>query len=177
MSLLWRTMGTLHRIHWVAERPWSRWWSRGGAVPRGRLLSSTVIPVDLYGLSFYLCDFDLGQLWPEGRNSRLVTQRTSWRNEWAAILSPFAVAIPAERPRARHWTLNQPSPNCSARRDGFGDGRCQSWDKTILSTVHVKVSYLVRPEPSKFIKWARIWACLREEVELCSVSPAVWLSW
>lgn len=45
----------------------------------GHTLRSTVVSLDPYGVSFYFYDSDLGQLWPEGQNSRLVTQRTSWR--------------------------------------------------------------------------------------------------
>lgn len=109
-------------------------WSRSsGPTPR-----STVISVDPYGVSFYLYDWDLGQLWPEGQNSRLVTYRTSWRNEWAAVFPPSAATVPAECPRARHWTLNRPSVNCSVRRDDFWDGRC-CWDKTFLSRAHFKM--------------------------------------
>lgn len=52
-------------------------------------------------VSFYFYKLDLG---PAGQDSRLVTQRTSWRNEWAAVF-PSSARHNALEQGTEAWTI------------------------------------------------------------------------
>lgn len=63
--------------------------------------------------SFYFCALDLGQLWPEGWNSRPVTQRTSW----SLTLPPLCRRRPCRAPLSKAPNLElETGENCSVRK-------------------------------------------------------------